>query len=128
MAFYCVPCLEPRVPGYYLAKVKFQGKHDMYYWNSLIRTVIRHKWDDTWWVMPDYDIGSALERIYGNENERVSISGFHVFEHGVDTTQPNDDARFLQCAWSDYGVDGLSVCVNVHVVGQTSRRSSTTSQ
>ena len=46
----------------------------------------------------------------------------------VDTTQPNDDARFLQCAWSDYGVDGLSVCVNVHLVGNNSRRNSTTSQ
>lgn len=122
--FYCSPCPEPRVPGYYLAKIYHNGHADMYYWDSNIRTVILHRSNDTWYVMPDYDIRASLDRIYGNSNADVVVSGVRIFEHGVDSTQPNDDARFLECMWSDYGMDGLSVRATVEVVARVGRRAS----
>ena len=128
MAFYCVPCLEPRVPGYYLAKIRHNGHDDMYYWDNVIKTVTLHKSNGSWWVMPDYDIQSALERLYGSADSPVIISGVRVYEHGVDSTQPNDDARFLQCMWSDYGSDGISVRATVNQRGYISRRSSMDAQ
>lgn len=96
----------------------------MYYWDSNIRTVILHRSNDTWYVMPDYDIRASLDRIYGNSNADVVVSGVRIFEHGVDSTQPNDDARFLECMWSDYGMDGLSVRATVEVVARVGRRAS----
>ena len=79
-------------------------------------------------IEADYDIQSALERLYGSANSPIIVSSVRVYEHGVDTTQPNDDARFLQCMWSDYGGDGISVRATVNQRGYISRRSSMDAQ
>ena len=93
-----------------------QQGEDKYHWDSNIQSVVVAKYDGRYILVPNANIRMTLDALYSRQGSDVIITEFKLYEHNIDRTHGNDDARFEECNWSDYSYDGLRVWAYIHVV------------
>ena len=114
--FYCLPCPEPKILGTHIATIVHQQGEDKYHWDSNIESVVVVKYDGAFVLVPNANIRMTLDALYFHQGSDVLITEFKLYEHNIDRTRGNDDARFEECNWSDYSYDGLCVWARIRVV------------
>jgi len=109
-------CPEPKILGDLITTIVHAQGEDKYFWYSNIHSIIIAKHDGSYILLRNSNIYSTLRTIYSSYGHDVVINDFKLFEHNVDVTRGNDDARFEECNWSDYSYDGLKVWLRISVI------------
>jgi len=116
MVFYTIPIPEPKICGQYLAVVRSNhvGRVDVF-WNRIeAQTLFHVHQHQKWFIQPNTNIRTSLAAILDCLERDIQFTTLDVQE-GDNDYEANDDTRsgFLDCEWSDFANDYMSVDVCV---------------
>lgn len=103
------PMLQTLFPYSHIGHMRYLDAEYMFYWaQSEQQVLIRKQIDDTisWILQPNANIAESLAALMGCSADRVLLQEWNLTSGDV---LSGDRQRFLDCSWSDYAVDKMSV-------------------
>ena len=88
----------------YLGRMSYLDADYTFYWLDSKQVIVRN--GDSWFLQPDATIRASVAAIMNCSEDQVVLEDWNLTSEGA---LEGDRARFLDCSWSDYAVDAMTV-------------------